>query len=144
MSASPDLREEARRRLESVQYLVSAEARFVEACRKGDWKLAGTLFHSAAEHEAKHLPPGALPVGWTIDAEKRIQDGLSRLDILARGPNGELVEIDWKTTGRSALSKSVRSRNGKARRPCHFGVRRTAAGIANIEVLDRFRPATAA
>ncbi len=79
--------------------------------QSGNWRLAGTLFHSAAAREARSLPPSALPPGWIIQAEHVIQSGAggSRADILLRGPAGELVEFDWKTTGRSALSSGSRS-----------------------------------
>lgn len=88
---------------------------FVQAVQSGNWRLAGTLFHSAAAREARSLPSSALPPGWIIQAEHVIQSGAggSRADILLRGPAGELVEFDWKTTGRSALSSG--SRNEMAR-----------------------------
>lgn len=45
-----------------------------------------------------------------IEAERTIQAGLggSRADILIRGPAGEIIEYDWKTTGRSAISSQSR------------------------------------
>lgn len=89
---------------------VAASPLFVQAVENRNWKLAGTLFHSAAAREARALPAAALPPGWTIQAEHVIQAGKggSRADILLRGPAGELIEIDWKTTGRSALSSQSR------------------------------------
>jgi hypothetical protein len=56
------------------------------------------------------LPASALPGGWVIEAERVIQAGAggSRADVLLRGPAGEIVEFDWKTTGGSALSYGSR------------------------------------
>lgn len=90
---------------------VAADPRFLAAVNSGNWALAGTLFHSAAAREARALAPGALPLGWTLQAERTIQSGLggSRADLLFSGPGGVLLEIDWKTTGRSALSSGARS-----------------------------------
>lgn len=84
---------------------------FVQACQIKNWTLAGTLFHSAAAEEARTLPAAVLPQGWILDAEFTIQSGLggSRADILLRGPAGQIIEFDWKTTGRSALSSAARS-----------------------------------
>jgi hypothetical protein len=87
-----------------------ADARFVAAVQSGNRTLAGTLFHSAAATEARALPASALPGGWVIEAERVIQAGAgaSRADVLLRGPAGEIVEFDWKTTGGSALSYGSR------------------------------------
>jgi hypothetical protein len=88
-----------------------SDTRFVNAVQSRNWKLAGTLFHSAAAIEVRALGAGALPPGWRIEAELVIQAGAggSRADVLLFGPAGELVEFDWKTTGRSALSSGSRS-----------------------------------
>jgi hypothetical protein len=87
-----------------------ADPRFVAAVQGGNRTMAGTLFHSAAATEARALPASALPSGWTIEAERVIQAGAggSRADILLRGPGGQIVEVDWKTTGGSALSYGSR------------------------------------
>jgi hypothetical protein len=87
-----------------------ANARFVTAVRGGDWKLAGTLFHSEAAREVRALSASALPAGWRLEAESVVQAGAggSRIDVLAHGPNGLVMEFDWKTTGRSALSSAAR------------------------------------
>jgi len=89
---------------------VVADPRFVQAVQSGNRTLAGTLFHSAAAQEARAIPASALPPGWVIDAELVIQAGAggSRVDILLRGPAGQIIEYDWKTTGRSALSYGSR------------------------------------
>jgi hypothetical protein len=83
---------------------------FVQAVRSGNTTLAGTLFHSAAAAEARAVPASVLPPGWRLTAEEVIQAGAggSRTDLLFRGPAGQRVEIDWKTTGRSALSSGSR------------------------------------
>ncbi len=87
-----------------------ADARFVAAVQSGNRTLAGTLFHSAAATEARALPASALPGGWVVEAERVIQAGAggSRSDVLLRGPAGEIIEFDWKTTGGSALSYGSR------------------------------------
>jgi hypothetical protein len=48
---------------------------------------------------------GRLPAGWSFHFELEAQTGRggSRLDVFIRGPAGEVLEIDYKTTGRSAL-----------------------------------------
>jgi hypothetical protein len=85
--------------------------RFISAMENGNMTLAGTFFHTAAKEEARAVATaGRLPPGWTLKAEETMKAGRggSRLDIFMTGPAGEVVEIDWKTTGRSALStKSV-------------------------------------
>ena len=87
-----------------------ANPQFVAAAQSGNWALAGTLFHSAAAQEARALPASALPTGWVIEAERVIQAGAggSRADVLLHGPAGDIVEFDWKTSGRSALSSGSR------------------------------------
>jgi hypothetical protein len=84
--------------------------RFVQAMRDGDMTSAGTFFHSAAAQEARSVPASMLPKGWTLEAERTIQSGAggSRADILLRGPGADVVEFDWKTTGKSALSTGSR------------------------------------
>lgn len=81
-----------------------ANPMFIAAVQNGNMTLAGTLFHSAAAAVARALPASAVPAGWTIHAEFTIQTGRggSRADILMRGPNGEVIEFDWKTSGKSA------------------------------------------
>ncbi|WP_346534347.1 hypothetical protein [Micromonospora sp. DPT] len=88
----------------------AANPQFVGAVQSGNWRLAGTLFHSAAAQEARALPASALPPGWTLQAERVIQSGAggSRADLLLTGPAGELVEFDWKTSGTSALTSAAR------------------------------------
>lgn len=83
---------------------------FIQAVRNGNVTQAGTLFHSAAAIETRAVPASALPQGWTLTAEEVIQAGAggSRTDLLFRGPAAQRVEIDWKTTGRSAMSSAAR------------------------------------
>lgn len=85
--------------------------RFVQAVQAGNWTLAGTFFHTAARDQVRALPTSALPPGWVVEAERTIQAGAggSRADVLLRGPAGEILEFDWKTTGRSALSHGSRT-----------------------------------
>jgi hypothetical protein len=94
--------------------------RFIQAVQQRNWTLAGTLFHSAAAAVAGALPASALPPGWKLEAERTLQSGLggSRADVLLQGPSNEVVEFDWKTSGRSALSTS--SRNEMIRHAGHI------------------------
>lgn len=90
---------------------VSKDPRFLAAWAKDDMKMAGTLYHSAAAQEIRKLPPNALPSGWKIAAERTLKSGKGggRADVFIEGPAGQIVEIDWKTSGHSALtSKSVK------------------------------------
>ena len=118
----------------------ASDPRFVEAYRNGNWTLAGTLYHSAAAKEARAVPQSALPTGWRLQAEEVIQSGAggSRADILLHGPGGQKIEIDWKTTGASAL-KSV------AQMDRHAGqIRANAGGKLTMQEsrswLDYVRP----
>lgn len=96
---------------ERAARVVVTDPRFIAAVTSGNMALAGTLFHSAAAREVRALPATALPLGWSVQAELTIQSGLggSRADVLFRGPGNVLLEIDWKTTARSALSSGSRS-----------------------------------
>jgi hypothetical protein len=96
---------------EAAAVRAMANPRFVAAMNAGNATLAGTFFHSAAATVANNLPPGSLPPGWTLVAEDVVQSGAggSRIDLLFRGPNGERVEVDWKTSGGSALSTGSRA-----------------------------------
>jgi Domain of unknown function (DUF4157) len=87
--------------------------KFVQAMKDGDMTLAGTLFHSAAAdavEDAAKASSDLIPKGWTLEAEKTIQAGKggSRADVLLQGPGSDVVEFDWKTTGKSALSYGSR------------------------------------
>jgi len=84
---------------------------FLEAVRRRNWALAGTYFHSAAAAEGRlAAQAGRLPAGWRFEFELVVQSGKggSRLDVFLRGPAGEVLELDCKTTGRSALSTGSR------------------------------------
>jgi hypothetical protein len=89
--------------------------KFVKAIEDGNWTLAGTYFHTAAKEEARAIPKSALPEGWTLEAEKTLKSGAGggRADILLSGPGGDLVEFDWKTSGKSALSSGSRKEMAK-------------------------------
>ena len=87
--------------------------RFVQAMKDGNMTLAGTFFHSAAAdavEDAAKASSDLIPKGWTLEAEKTIQAGKggSRADVLLQGPGADVVEFDWKTSGRSALSHGSR------------------------------------
>ncbi len=81
-----------------------------------DMTTAGNAFHNIAMREARAIPASALPPGWSMTAEESFTAGgmRGRADIMLRGPNGEMVEIDWKTTAESALdgTKGVDRRAG--------------------------------
>jgi len=86
-----------------------ANPAFVQACQNGNWALAGTLFHSAAATVGPAFT-NQLPPGFQMTFENTIQAGLggSRFDVLVTGP-GVHREVDWKTTGRSAISHVSRT-----------------------------------
>jgi len=98
---------------QSAAQAAVANPRFVDACRNGNWTLAGTFFHSAAARVGPTFA-SQLPPGFTMTFEDTIQTGKggSRFDIRVKGP-GVDDEIDWKTTGRSALSTGARSEMAK-------------------------------
>ena len=90
---------------------IVSDQKFVNACSERNWKLAGTLFHSRAkEVGVAQAKSGLLPASFQFTFEETIQSGKggSRLDIYIKGPAGEFMEYDWKTTGRSALRKESR------------------------------------
>ena len=86
------------------------DADFVAACRAGNWKLAGTLFHAEAAAQGRALAAN-LPPGYRARFEYVVQPGKggSRLDVFVEDPGGLYIEVDWKTTGRSALSYGSRT-----------------------------------
>lgn len=101
-------------------------ARFIQACRSRNWTLAGTLFHSAAAAEIRAAAPTLLNEGIRISAEDTVQSGAggSRFDTLTIDSTGAHYEVDWKTTGRSALSTS--SRREMTRHAAQYQTRRGA------------------
>jgi Domain of unknown function (DUF4157) len=103
-----------------------ASARFVQACRARNWTLAGTLFHSAAATEIRAAAPALLNQGIRISAEDTVQSGAggSRFDTLSIDSTGAHYEVDWKTTGRSALS--TKSRQEMTRHAAQYQTRRGA------------------
>ena len=68
------------------------------------------MFHAEAARQLRLIVASSSP-GFQIVAEDTIQAGKggSRLDVTAIDPTGKHYDIDWKTTGRSALSNSSRS-----------------------------------
>jgi hypothetical protein len=95
---------------------------FRQACQRGNWRLAGTKFHAAAAKEGAAMAH-SLPPGYTMTFENTVQAGKggSRIDILVETPIGTFVEIDWKTSGRSALASG--SREEMARHERHIETR---------------------
>jgi hypothetical protein len=92
---------------------VAKSPRFLEALRNGDIRTAGTLFHSAAKEAAEQMR-GSLPEGWKMFVEKETIDPKGdaiRPDLYFRGPCGELVIFDWKTSARSALQAITQMEN---------------------------------
>jgi hypothetical protein len=88
---------------------MAKDSKFLAAWARDDMKLAGTLFHSAAAKEVRQVPPSSLPSGWKIAAERTLKSGKGggRADVFLEGPAGQIVEIDWKTTGGSAFSSKA-------------------------------------
>jgi len=100
---------------------VAADPAFVEMCQNRNWAQAGTRFHNEAKDVGRAMvASGKAPAGWMF--EYTVQSGLggSRLDVVARGPAGEVLEFDWKTTGRSALS--TKSRVEMVKHAQHIGM----------------------
>ena len=88
-----------------------ADTNFVALLRAGDVTGAGTRFHRIARDYIRNGHPGVtLPSGWTIRAEEEIAVGgrRARADLVLRSPQGTIVEIDWKTTGRSGMESVAR------------------------------------
>jgi hypothetical protein len=85
------------------------DAKFMQAWQSGNMTQAGTFFHSHAAAEARAISGNALPSGWRVSAERTLKAGKGggRADLFLEGPGAELVEIDWKTTGSSALSSKA-------------------------------------
>jgi hypothetical protein len=110
------------------------------------WNQVGTAFHNAAAVRGRQLvQAGLLPPGWVVDFELTVQSGRggSRLDVFLRGPAGEAIEIDWKTTGRSAM-ESVEQMEKHARQIADprnplQGV--TLTGQRSISWIDEIRAA---
>ena len=89
--------------------LTLAGARFIQACQSRNWALAGTLFHAEAARQLRSIAPSL--AGIQITAEDVVQAGLggSRLDVTAIDASGQHYDIDWETTGRSALTAKSRA-----------------------------------
>jgi hypothetical protein len=105
---------------------------FVSACENGNWTLAGTKFHAEAAIQGRALAT-KLPPGYSMRFELTVQAGKggSRLDILGEGP-GLNLEVDWKTTERSAISYAARKEMAK-----HASQTATNLGLANTQQLSK-------
>jgi hypothetical protein len=77
-------------------------AQFVGACHDRDLPAAGSAFHAVAAKVAVPELASQAPPGWTVRAEAKL--GGKSLDLLLDRA-GEAYNVDWKPTGRSALSK---------------------------------------
>lgn len=90
-------------------------ARFIQTCQGGNFTLAGTLFHAEAARQLGQLAARTLPGVQVIVPEDLVQAGPggSRLDVSAIDANGNHYSIDWKSTGRSALTAKARSQMRK-------------------------------
>jgi hypothetical protein len=86
-------------------------ARFIQACQARQWTLAGTLFHAEAARQLTAIAATLTGQGIQITAEDTVQAGTggSRLDVTAVDATGNHYNIDWKTTGRSALTAKARA-----------------------------------
>jgi hypothetical protein len=90
---------------------VVKDPRFLQAVKSKNWTLAGTLFHSAAKRQGEALTKALK--GFKFEFVLKSGAGGSRLDILIEDALGLLIEVDWKTTGRSAISYSARKEMAK-------------------------------
>lgn len=92
-----------------------AGARFIQACRSGDFTRAGTLFHAEAARQLAQIARTAMPGVRVIVPEDTVQAGRggSRLDVTAIDRAGNHYSIDWKTTGRSAFTQKARAQMQK-------------------------------
>lgn len=95
--------------------IAAGESEFVDLCKNKKWNLAGTRFHNIAKDVVNEMvakTSGDIPPGYKPQAEFTVTKGKggSRLDLFIEDPNGELIEIDWKTTGKSAMSYGVRKK----------------------------------
>jgi hypothetical protein len=85
---------------------VARDPKFLANLERGELSQAGTRFHAAARREAEALR-SQVPEGWVMHAEESTIDAKGdaiRIDLYFRGPCGELIVFDWKTSGRSALA----------------------------------------
>lgn len=101
-----------------------AGARFIQTCQNRNWALAGTLFHAEAARQLRAIAPSLS--GIQITAEDTVQAGRggSRLDVTAIDASRNHYDIDWKTTGRSALT--VKSRAEMRRHSAQYQANRGA------------------
>jgi hypothetical protein len=101
--------------------------RFIDACRNGHWKLAGTLFHAEAARQLRATAAATPASEMRLTAEDPVQRGKggSRLDVVGIDAAGRHYDIDWKPTGRSALSS--RSRAEMRRHAAHYEANRGTA-----------------
>jgi len=80
--------------------------------KNGTHHITGSWLHIVPNISAKATShwSGFLLLAIYGGSQVTIQSGKggSRLDVFLRGPAGEFVEVDWKTTGRSALAKKSR------------------------------------
>ncbi len=88
--------------------------------------LAGTLFHAEAARQLRQATPQLQGQGIQIRAEDPVQTGAggSRLDVSAVDAQNNHYEIDWKTTGRSALN--IKSRQEMVRHSAQYAANRGA------------------
>ncbi len=70
--------------------------------------------------------------------------GGSRLDVLARGSAGEMLEFDWKTTGRGALSKKARDEMVRHANRVGVTLGQTLQSQTSVSWVDLVRPPTRA
>lgn len=124
---------------------VARDPAFVALCRQRRWNLAGTRFHNEAKVVGRQMvTAGEAPANWLFEYTVQSGRGGSRLDVLARGPARELIEIDWKTTGRSALS--TKSRDEMVKHAGHVGMnlQQQLSGQTSVSWVDLVRSHLAA
>lgn len=119
---------------------VARDQAFVELCRQRRWAQAGTRFHSEAKTVGEQMrAAGEVPAAWRFEYTVQSGRGGSRLDVLATGPANQILEFDWKTTGRSALSTKSREEMTRHARQIGVNLNQQLSGQSSVSWTDLVR-----
>jgi len=120
---------------------VAHDPAFVALCRQRRWAQAGTRFHSEAKTVGEQMrAAGEVPASWRFEYTVQSGQGGSRLDVLASGPANQILEFDWKTTGRSALSSKSREEMTRHARQIGVNLNQQLSGQSSVSWTDLVRP----